>query len=91
MTEEEILKLVHILIGETRAYGSHDIDMEKIVPNVEKLGQVTTELVSKLQEIATSWENREESSIKAVGQKARYWVDFIEVEVLDVVKRSDEE
>lgn len=88
MTEKEILKLVNILIGETSAYGSHDIDMEKIVPNVEKLGEVTTELVSKLQEIATSWENREESSIKAVGQKARYWVDFIEVEVLETKKSS---
>ena len=88
MSEEEILKLVNILIGETSAYGSHDIDMDRIVPNVEKLGQITTELVSKLQEVATSWENREESSIKAVGQKARYWVDFIEVEVLETKKSS---
>ncbi|MEG0619186.1 MAG: hypothetical protein RR557_07805 [Bacilli bacterium] len=91
MREKEILILLDLIIGQTSATGSHGTDMDKVVHNVEKLGQVTTELVSKLQEIATSWENREESSIKAVGKKARYWVDFIEVEVLDVVKRSEEE
>lgn len=88
MSEEEILKLVNISIGKTSATGSHGTDIDERVPNVEKLGQVTTELVCQLQRVATSWETRDESSIKTVGKEARKWIDFIEVEVLETKKSS---
>lgn len=88
MDDKEILKLVKILVGEIRAYGSHGIDMNKIVPNVEKLGLITNELVYQLQEIALDFENRDESSIKAVGKEARKWIDCIENEVLWTKKSS---
>jgi len=86
MSEDEILKLIQILIGSTSATGSHGEDMDRIVPNVNKLGSIAVELVSNLRTIADAWENRHEASIKAVGDKARYWIDFIETEVLETKK-----
>lgn len=82
MSEDEILKLVQILIGSTSATGSHGEDMDRIVPNVNKLGIIAVELISSLRTIADAWENRQEASIQAVGKKARYWINFIETEVL---------
>ncbi len=86
MSEDEILKLIKILIGSTSATGSHGEDMDRIVPNVNKLGSIAVDLVSSLYLIADAWENRQEASIQAVGKKARYWLDFIEYEVLEVKK-----
>lgn len=86
MSEDEILKLIKILIGSTSATGSHGEDMDHIVPNVNKLGSIAVDLVSSLYLIADAWENRQEASIQAVGKKARYWLDFIEYEVLEVKK-----
>jgi len=86
MSEDEILKLIKILIGSTSATGSHGDDMDRIVPNVNKLGSIAVDLVSSLYLIADAWENRQEASIQAVGKKARYWLDFIEYEVLEVKK-----
>mgnify|MGYP001431411377 CR=1 FL=1 len=86
MTEEEILKVINLLIGEIKPYGSHGIDMDKIVPNVDMLGRIATALIIELNWTAEDFENRSESSIKAVGEKARYWIDFIEVEILETKK-----
>lgn len=86
MSEDEILKLVQILIGSTSATGSHGEDMNRIVPNVNKLGIIAVELISSLRTIADAWENRQEASIQAVGKKARYWINFIETEVLETKK-----
>ncbi len=86
MTEEEILKVINVLIGERRPYGSHGIDMDKIVLNVDLLGRIVTELIDELNWTAIDFENRPESSIQAVGKKARYWIDFIEVEILGTKK-----
>lgn len=86
MTEEEILKVIDLLIGERKPHGSHGIDMDKIVPNVDLLGSIATELMLELNWTAIDFENRPESSIKAVGEKARYWIDFIEVEILGTKK-----
>ena len=86
MTEEEILKVINLLIGERKPYGSHSIDMDKIVPNVDLLGRIVTELIGELNWTATDFESRPESSIQAVGKKARYWIDFIEVEILETKK-----
>lgn len=84
MTEEEILKLLALTIGDTNPHGSHGIDMEKIVPNIKLLGNIATELVSQLEQIAIAFEDRPESSIQACGKEARYWVDFIKTEVVEV-------
>ena len=86
MTEEEILKVISLLIGERKPYGSHGIDTDKIVPNVDLLGRIATELICELNWTAIDFENRSESSIKVVGEKARYWIDFIEVEILETKK-----
>lgn len=86
MTEEEVLKVINLLIGDRQPHGSHGIDMDKIVPNVDLLGRITTDLVSELRLIANDFESRPECSIQAVGKKARYWVDFIEVEILETKK-----
>ena len=83
MTEEEILKLINLLIGERKPHGSHSIDMDKIVPNVDLLGRIVTELIGELNCTATDFENRPECSIQEVGRRARYWIDFIEVEILE--------
>ena len=86
MTEEEILKVIDSLIGDRQPHGSHGIDMDKIVPNVDMLGRIAVELISELSLTASSFENRPEDSIQAVGKKARYWIDFIEVEILETKK-----
>ena len=86
MTEEEILKVINLLIGERKPHGSHCIDMDKIVSNVDLLGRIATELIDELNWTAIDCENRPECSIQAVGKKARYWVDFIEDEILGTKK-----
>ncbi|MGM0168264.1 hypothetical protein IGI39_004020 [Enterococcus sp. AZ135] len=82
MNEEEILKLLKLTIGDTVPHGSHGIDMEKIQPNIQLLGNVATELVSQLEGLAKAYEDRQENSIQACGKEARYWIDFIKSEVL---------
>lgn len=84
MNEEEILKLMNLMIGDTAPHGDHGFDMDRIVPNIDLLGRVTVELVSQLESLARAFEGRTESSIKACGKKARYWADFIETEILEV-------
>ena len=86
MTEEEILKVIDLLIGDRQPLGSHGIDMDKIVPNVDILGRIAVELISELSMTASDFENRPEDSIQAVGKKARHWIDFIEVEILETKK-----
>ncbi|WP_427814308.1 hypothetical protein ACQKTA_04265 [Enterococcus sp. 22-H-5-01] len=84
MNEEEILKLLKLTIGGTTPHGSHGIDMDEIQPNIKLLGSVATELVCQLERIANAYEDRQENSIQACGKEARYWIDFIEKEVLGV-------
>ena len=84
MNEEEILKLLKLTIGETNPHGSHGVDMDVVHPNIKLLGNVATELVSQLHGLAKAYEDRPESSIQACGKEARYWIDFIKQEVLDV-------
>lgn len=84
-TEQEILKVVRLMIGNTSATGSHGEDMDNRVPNVKLLGNVAFELVSELAGIAYSWENRDEYSVKAVGVAARTSIDFIKNEILTEV------
>ena len=64
--------------------------MDKIAPNVDLLGRITTSLISELTWTAIDFENRPECSIQEVGRRARYWVDFIEVEILETKRLSIE-
>lgn len=86
MTTEEILKLIDLLIGKRSPHGEHGIDMDVIRPNISILGEVTAELISQLQRIATNYEGRVELSIQACGKEARYWIEFIKDEVLEESK-----
>lgn len=81
-TEQEILKVVRLMVGNTSATGSHGEDMNNRVPNVKLLGNVAIELVSELSCIAYNWEDRHEYSMKAVGVVARENVNFIKDEIL---------
>ena len=81
MNSDEIYKMVKELIGRTDAYGNHDKNMSVVVTNVDDLGKLVMMLYGDLQDIIDKHEHRPESSIKAVCEKARYWLDFIEKEV----------
>lgn len=75
-TPEEIIKLLDIIIGKTNTSGDCTIDMNKRLVNTDKLGEVTFTLMMQLLD-SVETENRNETSMREVGKKARYWIDNI--------------
>ena len=82
LTQEEIMKFLELAIGRTEPVGDHSIDINEIVPNIELMGEIAFELLTKIETLVYKFGNRKENSIKQCVDKSTYWLDFIESEIM---------
>lgn len=73
MDSETIYEVVKKLVGPIDAYGSTEIDEQRL-KNLEVFGDLLVELKMDLRAVSQN-KTRQEYSMKQIGEKAQYYID----------------
>lgn len=76
MNEEEILKLIHTLIGETEPVGDTGIDYKR-KENVKKLISIMKGLHSEIDDIVNKHGNSMYSSKRDIAEECNKYLDWL--------------